>query len=154
MTEGRVLADISMSLDGFITGPNDARPVFVATHQAREELSKDGGTTFTFVTDGIEPALERAKAAARDRDVSVARASSSSACAPGSWTRCSSTSRRCCSAAGAARSRTSEPSRSSWTSRGWSTPPAPHTSDSASRGESRRSERGFGGRRFVGAYAG
>jgi dihydrofolate reductase len=47
-------------------------PVFVLTHEAREKLTKEGGTTFTFVTDGIESALEQARAAAGDKDVSVA----------------------------------------------------------------------------------
>jgi len=47
-------------------------PVFVLTHHAREQLTKQGGTTFTFVTDGIESALEQAKAAAGDKNVSVA----------------------------------------------------------------------------------
>lgn len=47
-------------------------PVFVVTHNAREELVKEGGTTFTFVTDGLESALAQARAAAGDKDVSVA----------------------------------------------------------------------------------
>jgi dihydrofolate reductase len=47
-------------------------PVFVLTHHARETVTKQGGTTFTFVTDGIESALERARAAAGDKDVVVA----------------------------------------------------------------------------------
>jgi len=48
-------------------------PVFVLTHHKREPLSMQGGTTFTFVTDGIESALEQAKAAAgRDKDVAIA----------------------------------------------------------------------------------
>jgi dihydrofolate reductase len=47
-------------------------PVFVLTHHAREPLVMEGGTTFTFLTDGIEVALEQAKAAAGDRDVLVA----------------------------------------------------------------------------------
>jgi dihydrofolate reductase len=47
-------------------------PVFVLTHERREPLTKKGGTTFTFVTEGIESALERAKEAAGDKDVSVA----------------------------------------------------------------------------------
>jgi dihydrofolate reductase len=46
-------------------------PVFVLTHHAREPLAKGGGTTFTFVTDGIESALEQAKAAADGKDVSL-----------------------------------------------------------------------------------
>jgi dihydrofolate reductase len=47
-------------------------PVFVLTHEAREPLAKEGGTTFTFVTDGIESALEQARAAAGDKNVSIA----------------------------------------------------------------------------------
>jgi dihydrofolate reductase len=39
-------------------------PVFVLTHHAREPLELEGGTTFTFVTDGIEAALEQARRAA------------------------------------------------------------------------------------------
>jgi dihydrofolate reductase len=46
-------------------------PVFVLTHHEREPLAKDGGTTFTFVTDGIESALEQAKEAAGGKDVSL-----------------------------------------------------------------------------------
>ena len=46
--------------------------VFVLTHHAREPVAKQGGTTFTFVTDGIESALEQARAAAGDKDVLVA----------------------------------------------------------------------------------
>lgn len=44
-------------------------PVFVLTHHARAPLRMAGGTEFHFVTDGIEAALERATAAAGDRDV-------------------------------------------------------------------------------------
>jgi dihydrofolate reductase len=47
-------------------------PVFVLTHHARETVVKEGGTTFTFVTDGIESALEQARAAAGDRNVAIA----------------------------------------------------------------------------------
>jgi dihydrofolate reductase len=139
---GRVTFDISMSLDGFIAGPNDGAgnglgdggerlhewayelrsfnerhgrdggeegvdsdvldetfdragaivigrrmfdiaeqpwgdeppfhmPVFVVTHREREPLEKRGGTTFHFVTGGIEAALERAREAAGERDVSI-----------------------------------------------------------------------------------
>ena len=46
-------------------------PVFVLTHHEREPVVKEGGTTFTFVTDGIESALEQARAAAEDRDVQL-----------------------------------------------------------------------------------
>jgi len=46
-------------------------PVFVLTHHARPPLEMKGGTTFHFVTEGIEEALFRAKEAARDRDVRI-----------------------------------------------------------------------------------
>lgn len=127
---GKVYCEISMSLDGFITGPNvrvgnglgdngerlhdwmfDAKtdadaaivderyamtgavvlgkgmfdvgfepwgdpppfrmPVFVVTHEARDPLPMQGGTTYTFVTNGIEAALELARAAAGDKDVGI-----------------------------------------------------------------------------------
>jgi dihydrofolate reductase len=127
---GKVTFNISMSLDGFITGPNvgvgngmgddgdrlhdwmfDAKtetdaaivdelyastgavvmgkrmfdvgfepwgdpppfgmPVFVVTHEARAPLPMQGGTTYTFVTDGIGAALERARAAAGDKSVGI-----------------------------------------------------------------------------------
>jgi dihydrofolate reductase len=44
-------------------------PVFVLTHHPRDPLEMKGGTTFHFVTDGIEPALEQARAAAGGKDV-------------------------------------------------------------------------------------
>jgi dihydrofolate reductase len=127
---GKVTCDISMSLDGFIAGPNvrvgngmgdegdrlhawvfganteadDAivaeknaapgaivigkrmfdvgfepwgdpppfgMPVFIVTHEAREPLPMQGGTTYTFVTKGIEAALELARNAAGDKDVGI-----------------------------------------------------------------------------------
>ena len=46
-------------------------PAFVLTHYPRPALEMKGGTTFHFVTDGIHAALERAKAAAGNRDVRV-----------------------------------------------------------------------------------
>jgi dihydrofolate reductase len=126
----KVVCEISMSLDGFITGPNvrvgnglgddgerlhdwmfgaktetDVKivdenyastgavvlgkgmfdvgfepwgdpppfrmPVFVVTHEARAPLPMQGGTTYTFVTDGIEAALERARAAAGGKNVGI-----------------------------------------------------------------------------------
>lgn len=51
--------------------PPFGHPVFVLTHHAREPLTL-GATTFTFVTGGIESALEQATAAAAGRDVHVA----------------------------------------------------------------------------------
>ena len=47
-------------------------PVFVLTHHARGPLRLEGGTTFTFVTEGIEAALEQARRAAGAMDVSLA----------------------------------------------------------------------------------
>jgi len=126
----RVLVDVSMSLDGFITGPNEGvgnplgdddgrlhdwmfaartdadaevldevyatagalligrrmfdvgvgpwgdpppfhMPVFVVTHEPRQPMVMKGGTTYTFATDGIEAALEQARAAAGDKNVSI-----------------------------------------------------------------------------------
>jgi dihydrofolate reductase len=46
-------------------------PVFVLTHHERDPLPLEGGTTFTFVTDGIESALEQARAAAGVEDVVI-----------------------------------------------------------------------------------
>jgi len=48
------------------------RPVFVLAHRERADLPMEGGTTFHFVTDGIHAALERARAAAGERDVAIA----------------------------------------------------------------------------------
>ena len=47
-------------------------PVFVLTHHARAPLVMEGGTTFTFVTDGMQSALQQAKRAAGGKDVSLA----------------------------------------------------------------------------------
>jgi dihydrofolate reductase len=54
------------------SNPPFHHPVFVLTHHARERLELDGGTTFYFVTDGIEAALERARRAAGGKDVTLA----------------------------------------------------------------------------------
>jgi len=52
-------------------GPNPPyhHPVFVLTHHPRQPIPMEGGTTFNFVTDGIESALSQAFAAAGDQDV-------------------------------------------------------------------------------------
>ena len=47
-------------------------PVFVLTHHPREPLVMEGGTTFHFVTDGIESALDRARRAAGAKDINLA----------------------------------------------------------------------------------
>jgi dihydrofolate reductase len=46
-------------------------PTFILTHHAREPITLQGGTTFYFVTDGIESALRQAKAAAGGKDVKI-----------------------------------------------------------------------------------
>jgi dihydrofolate reductase len=46
-------------------------PVFVLTHHPREPLEMAGGTTFHFVTEGLHAALDRARAAAGERDVRI-----------------------------------------------------------------------------------
>ena len=55
--------------------PEDApfhTPVFVVTHEERDPWERPGGTTFSFVNDGIESALAQARGAAGDRDVRIA----------------------------------------------------------------------------------
>jgi dihydrofolate reductase len=52
--------------------PPFRQPVFIVTHHGRDSVEFENGTTFTFVTDGIEAALDRAREAARDKDVIVA----------------------------------------------------------------------------------
>ncbi|MGC5052871.1 dihydrofolate reductase family protein [Micromonospora sp. DT48] len=47
-------------------------PVFVVTHRPRPTLHRKGGTSFTYVTDGLASAMEQARAAAGDRNVAVA----------------------------------------------------------------------------------
>ena len=47
-------------------------PVFVVTHEQRDPWERPGGTTFHFVNDGIETALDQAREAAGDRDVRIA----------------------------------------------------------------------------------
>jgi dihydrofolate reductase len=47
-------------------------PVFILTHRSRPPLTKEGGTTYHFATDGVTTALEQARDAAGDRDISVA----------------------------------------------------------------------------------
>jgi dihydrofolate reductase len=46
-------------------------PVFVVTHRARASVMKQGGTTYTFLTEGLDAAVARAQASAGERDVVV-----------------------------------------------------------------------------------
>ena len=86
--------------------PPFRKPVFVITHHEREPLTLTD-TTFTFVTDGIESALEQARGrppATRTSSSAAARTSSTSTWRPGSWTSSSCTSSRFCWEAGRASS--------------------------------------------------
>ena len=47
-------------------------PVFVVTHRGQERISRSGGTSYTFMTGGIEAAVEQARAVAEGKDVLVA----------------------------------------------------------------------------------
>lgn len=67
---GRMMYDTGEEFWG--DDPPFRTPVFVLTHSPRPTLVKEGGTTFTFVTDGIHSALDQAKAAAGDRNVDIA----------------------------------------------------------------------------------
>jgi dihydrofolate reductase len=51
--------------------PPFGMPVLIVTHEARAPLPMQGGTTYTFVTDGIDAALELARAAAGDKNVGI-----------------------------------------------------------------------------------
>ena len=57
---------------GWPDPPPFRAPVFVLTHHERKPWVRQGGTTFTFVTDGIESAIKQARAAAGDKDVRIA----------------------------------------------------------------------------------
>ncbi|WP_329557046.1 dihydrofolate reductase family protein [Streptomyces sp. NBC_00696] len=67
---GRMMYDTGEEFWG--DNPPFRTPVFVLTHRPRPTLVKEGGTTFTFVTDGIHSALDRAKAVAGNRNVDIA----------------------------------------------------------------------------------
>lgn len=54
------------------SNPPYHHPVFVLTHHPRERLELEGGNSFTFVTDGIDAALDQARRAAAGKDVSLA----------------------------------------------------------------------------------
>ncbi|MFG3162204.1 dihydrofolate reductase family protein [Streptomyces sp. NPDC048232] len=67
---GRTMYDLGEEFWG--DNPPFRTPVFVLTHRPRPTLVKEGGTTFHFVTEGFRTALERAEAAAGDRNVDIA----------------------------------------------------------------------------------
>jgi dihydrofolate reductase len=100
-------------------------PVFVLTHYGRETVTKQGGTSFIFVTEGIQAAFDQAREAAGDKDVAVAggATSCSSTSRPAFSTRCRSTSPPSYSVTASGCSISSETRSSNWKSRGPSTPP-------------------------------
>ncbi|SRR5258708_7545117 len=84
-TDDAILAEIYASNGAIVIGkrmfdvgyepwgdpPPFGVPVFIVTHEAREPMPMQGGTTYRFVTGGIEAALEQARAAAGDKNVLV-----------------------------------------------------------------------------------
>ncbi len=56
---------------GWPEEPPFRAPVYVLTNHPRDPWVRKGGTTFNFVTDGIESALEQAKEAAGDKDIKI-----------------------------------------------------------------------------------
>jgi dihydrofolate reductase len=66
---GRRMFDVGVEPWG--DPPPFGMPVFVVTHEQRDAMPMQGGTTYTFVTGGIEAALEEARAAAGGKDVGI-----------------------------------------------------------------------------------
>lgn len=66
---GRRMFD--MGVEPWGDPPPFARPVFVVTHEQRDSMPMKGGTTYHFVSGGIEAGLELARAAAGERDVGI-----------------------------------------------------------------------------------
>lgn len=67
---GRRMFDFAV--DAWGENPPFHVPVFVSTHRPHERVDKQGGTSYTFVTDGIVATVEAARAAAGDKDVLIA----------------------------------------------------------------------------------
>jgi dihydrofolate reductase len=114
---------------GWPDPPPFRAPVFFLTKRAREPWVRQGGTTFTFVTDGVESALEQARAAASEKDVLV----SGGANTLGQFVEAGLLDELqihlapCCSARESGCSRVSTPKTSSWSARGLSTRPGSRT---------------------------
>jgi dihydrofolate reductase len=66
---GRTMFDVGVEPWG--DNPPFRMPVFVVTHRARQPLVKEGGTTYFFITEGIENALNQARSAAENKDVII-----------------------------------------------------------------------------------
>ncbi len=67
---GRTMLDVGIGPWG--DDPVYRAPVFVVTHRAERPVVKQGGTTYTFVTDGPDAALDHARAAAGEQDICLA----------------------------------------------------------------------------------
>jgi dihydrofolate reductase len=67
---GRTMFDVGVGPWG--DDPTFHAPVFVVTHRPHDPVVKEGGTTYTFVTDGPETAAEHARAAAGQQDICIA----------------------------------------------------------------------------------
>jgi dihydrofolate reductase len=66
---GRTVADLGIGLWG--DDPTFHAPVYVVTHRPHDPIVKAGGTTYTFVTDGLDAALDQARAAAGGKDIAI-----------------------------------------------------------------------------------
>ena len=66
---GRRMFDLGIGPWG--ENPTFHMPIFVLSHETRETIAKQGGTTYTFVTEGIERALQQAQQAAGGKDIIV-----------------------------------------------------------------------------------
>lgn len=66
---GRRMFDVGVEPWG--ENPPFHQPVFVVTHRARDPIVKEGGTIYSFVTDGLDATLARAREAAGGKDVVV-----------------------------------------------------------------------------------
>lgn len=118
---------------GWPDPPPFRAPVFVLTHTPREPWVRQGGTTFTFVTEGIDSALARARQAAGGKDIQISGGADTygSSSTPGCWTNYRSTLRPSCSVR-ASGSSTASHLASTSNPHGWSTPPRSPTSHTGS----------------------
>jgi dihydrofolate reductase len=66
---GRKMADLGIGPWG--DNPSFHAPCFVVTHRPRDVIAKEGGTSYTFITDGPHAAVQRAREAAGDLDVQI-----------------------------------------------------------------------------------
>jgi dihydrofolate reductase len=84
-------------------------PVFVVTHHPRPTLHRKGGTSFTYVTDGIHSAIEQAREAAKDKNVAVAGGGTSPRSFSATGCGCSTTDSNSAPAKGSNSHRTASP---------------------------------------------